>query len=121
MSVVVRNYKDVHPPTIYEPDETLENRNIHYPDYLSSETFVISGPLGVEPKPWIRGRQFDNAAEAEEWVLYTYGEYYEHIKSAMPDRWAYRVKVGSHREQRLGVRGAMEEAVSSGTGKFRVE
>lgn len=54
------------------------------------DTFVISGPkTGFAIDKGIRGRYFEEHAEAKRWVLETYGAILETV--VIPHKWAFRV------------------------------
>lgn len=107
------------PPMYSDNDDSLERTFIDYPVLTSENSYVVSGPLGTMDKPWISGRKFESIDAAIEWVSFTYGGYYERIRGAEPDRWAFRVIKGSHREQREGFRAVMAHPESDGKTKFR--
>jgi hypothetical protein len=119
-----RRVKTAHIPHVDNDEDELDELDIVYPNYPLKRTYVVSGPLHINQTDdgrVIPGRFFRTIREAEEWVVSTYGDYYERIRDAEKfGRWAFRVKKGSYRsdEQRIG--DVMAESVSGRATKFRV-
>jgi hypothetical protein len=109
-------------PNHTSAESVLETADFYYPNYKPDETFVISGPLSVSGiKAGIPGRYFSTIDEAKEWVTETYGGFYEHIVKARPNRWAFRVKKGSHYNVNVGISECMRQTEGGGSVRFRVE
>lgn len=113
--------KSNHPPRYTDMDCYVEVVKYEYPNYNVADTFVISGPLGGENKPWIKGRHFHNWKEAEAYVIKTYGGYYERIRGAEPDRWCFRVGKSDHILQREGFAGVLQDTEDGRRKVYRVE
>lgn len=108
-----------HPPMYCDRDNDVANTYIEYPVLTDANSYVVSGALGRIEKPWIRGRQFETIKDAVVWVEFTFGGYYERIRGAEPDRWAFRVARGSHREYKGGIAVVMVESEPGRKAKFR--
>lgn len=74
-------------------DYPAERRALHERPWdfsLERDTFVISGPrTGFAVDKGVRGRYFEDHADAKAWVLETYGAILETI--TIPHKWAFRV------------------------------
>lgn len=79
-------------PTLDEDEEKLERRWLEYPDFVQSDTFVVSGPLVAADGAVGHGRGTPMTLEkAQEWAMKKYGWCRVVPGAVLTGRWAFRV------------------------------